>query len=132
MVGGARSAGGATVGGFTLIELMVALTIVALLLSIVVPKYFGGINRAEEAVLRENLYLMRDALDKYYTDKGRYPAELDDLVAQKYLRSVPADPIARSASWTLVPPADPQLGAVFDVKSAAKGAGQDGRPYEQW
>jgi len=118
--------------GFTLIELMVALTIVALLLSIVAPKYFGGVSRAEEAVLKENLYLVRDALDKYYSDKGRYPGTLEELVTQKYLRSVPADPMAPGVGWTVVPPTDPQLGGVFDVKSLAKGTGRDGRPYDQW
>jgi general secretion pathway protein G len=118
---------------FTLIELLVALTIVALLLSIVVPRYFGTLNRAEENVLKENLHLMRDALDKHYADTGRYPASLDDLVAKKYLRGVPADPITQSpATWIVVAPADPQQGAVYDVKSGAKGAGRDGKPYEQW
>lgn len=113
--------------GFTLIELLVALTIIALLLSLVVPRFFGGLNRADEAALKENLYLMRDAIDKYFADTGRYPNSLDDLAAKKYLRSVPMDPFTRSqTSWVLIPPADPQLGTVYDVKSGAKG------PYEQW
>ncbi len=118
--------------GFTLIELMVALTIVALLLSIVAPKYFGGVSRAEEAVLKENLYLVRDALDKYYSDKGRYPGALEELVTQKYLRSLPVDPMVSAAAWTVVAPTDPQLGGVFDVKSTAKGVGRNGKPYDQW
>jgi general secretion pathway protein G len=119
--------------GFTLIELLVALTIIALLLSIVVPKYFGGLSRADESVLKEDLYLMRDALDKHYADTGRYPASLDDLVSKKYLRSVPTDPITQSpATWVIVAPADPQMGAVYDVRSGAQGAGRDGKPYEQW
>lgn len=119
--------------GFTLIELLVALTIVALLLSIVLPRYFGSLGRAEESVLKENLHTLRDALDKHYADTGRYPASLDDLVTKKYLRSVPADPITQSpTTWVVVAPADPQQGAVYDVKSGAKGAGRDGRPYEQW
>lgn len=120
-------------GGFTLIELLVALAIVALLLSIVVPRYFGGLTRAEEAVLKENLALMRDALDKHYADTGRYPAALEELVARKYLRSIPPDPVAQSASaWIQVPPADARLGGVFDVRSGAPGNGMDGRPYAQW
>lgn len=119
--------------GFTLIELLVALAIIALLLSLVVPRYFGSLTRAEEAVLKENLALMRDAIDKHYADTGRYPSSLDELAAKKYFRAVPADPITQSpATWILVPPADPQLGAVYDVKSGAKGAGRDGKPYEQW
>ncbi len=119
--------------GFTLIELLVALTIIALLLSIAVPRYFGGLERADEAVLRENLYLMRDAIDKHFADTGRYPSSLDELASKKYLRGVPADPITRSrTTWILVAPADVQQGAVYDVKSGAQGVGRDGKPYEQW
>ncbi len=119
--------------GFTLIELLVALTIVALLLSIVVPRYFGGVNRAEEAVLQENLYLIRDALDKHHADTGRYPESLDQLVTRKYLRGVPADPITRSSqTWIIIAPLDPQEGAVYDVKSGAPGTGRNGKAYEAW
>lgn len=119
--------------GFTLIELLVALAIIALLLSIVVPRYIGSLGRAEEGVLKENLHSLRDAIDKHFADTGRYPAALDDLVTKKYLRSVPTDPITQSATtWVVVAPADPQLGAVYDVKSGAKGTGRDGRPYDQW
>lgn len=119
--------------GFTLIELLVALTIVALLLSLVVPRYVGGVARAEESVLKENLHLMRDAIDRHFADTGRYPSSLDELVTKKYLRNVPSDPITQSpATWVLVAPADPQLGAVYDVKSGAQGAGRDGKPYDQW
>ena len=119
--------------GFTLIELLVALTIVALLLSIVVPRYLGSLSRAEESVLKENLHAMRDAIDRHQTDTGRYPTSLDDLVTKKYLRNLPTDPITQSAAtWLVIAPADPQQGAVYDVKSGAKGAGRDGKPYEQW
>ena len=119
--------------GFTLIELLAALTIVALMMSIVVPRYFGGLARAEESVLRENLYLLRDAIDKHYADIGRYPASLEDLATRKYIRSVPADPMTQSpTTWVVVPPSDPQQGSVYDVRSGAKGVGRDGKPYEQW
>jgi general secretion pathway protein G len=119
--------------GFTLIELLVTLTIIGLLLSIVVPRYFGSLTRADEAALKENLYLMRDAIDKHFADTGRYPASLDELALKKYLRSVPIDPFTQTQStWIIVPPADTQLGAVYDVKSGAKGIARDGRPYEQW
>ena len=119
--------------GFTLIELLVALAVIALLLSIVAPRYFGSVSKTEETVLKENLHLMRDALDKYYSDSGRYPDGLADLVSRRYLRSIPDDPITQSsATWVVLPPSDPQKGAVFDVKSGAKGAGRDGKPYEQW
>lgn len=119
--------------GFTLIELLVALAIIALLLSLAVPRYVGSLARAEEAVLKENLASMRDALDKHFADTGKYPSSLEDLVSKKYLRSVPTDPIAQSqTSWIIVQPADPGLGAVYNVKSGAQGAGRDGMPYEQW
>src|SRR5262245_50582949 len=117
--------------GFTLIELLVALAVIALLLSIVTPRYFGSVSKTEETVLRENLHLMRDALDKYYSDAGRYPDALDELVAKRYLRNIPDDPITRSsATWVVLAPADAK--GVFDVKSGAKGTGRDGKPYEQW
>jgi len=119
--------------GFTLIELLVALTIIALLLSIVTPRYFGAVHRAEENVLRENLHLLRDALDKHHADTGRYPGSLEELAAKRYLRAVPIDPVTQSAAtWVLIAPADPQLGAVYDVRSGAKGAGRDGKPYGEW
>lgn len=119
--------------GFTLIELLVALAIVALLLSIVTPRYFGTINRAEEATLRENLRLLRDALDKHYSDTGRYPESIEQLVDRRYLRSVPIDPLTEGGgAWVLVPPKDPQKSGIFDVKSGAKGIGRDGKPYAEW
>jgi general secretion pathway protein G len=112
--------------GFTLVELMVVLTVIALLLSVVVPDYVGRMKRAEEAVLQENLTVMRDALDKHYADAGKYPGSLEELVAKRYLRSIPSDPFTQSpATWVAVPPADPKKGGVFDVHSAAKG-------YERW
>src|SRR5947209_7464954 len=88
--------------GFTLVELMVVLTVIALLLSVVVPDYIGKMRRAEEAVLQENLALMRDSLDKHYADTGRYPATVEELVATHYLRPIPKDPFPQRAS-TWVP-----------------------------
>jgi general secretion pathway protein G len=112
--------------GFTLVELMVVLTVIALLLAVVVPDYIGRMKRAEEAVLQENLALMRDALDKHYADTGKYPHALEELVSKRYLRSIPKDPFTQaSATWVPVPPADPKKGGVFDIHSAAKG-------YERW
>lgn len=108
--------------GFTLVELMVVLAVIALLLSVVVPDYMGRMRRAEEAVLQENLTLMRDALDKHYADAGKYPSSLEELVAKHYLRSIPKDPFTQSAStWIAVPPQDSRKGNVWDVRSAAKG-----------
>jgi len=112
--------------GFTLVELMVVLTVIALLLSVVVPDYVGRMKRAEETVLQENLAVMRDALDKHYADAGKYPATLEELVSKRYLRSIPRDPFTQKAdTWVAVPPADPKSGGVFDIHSAAKG-------YERW
>ena len=125
--------GSTAIRGFTLIELLVALAIIALLLSIVVPRYFGSLTRADEAALKENLFVMRDAIDKHFADTGRYPASLEELAMKKYIRAVPTDPLTQStASWVVVPPTDTQLGAVYDVRSGAKGTARDGRPYEQW
>lgn len=112
--------------GFTLVELMVVLTVIALLLSVVVPHYVGRVKRAEEAVLKENLVAMRDALDKYYADAGKYPRSLDELVVKRYLRAIPADPFTQSPStWVAVPPDDPKKGGIYDVRSATEG-------YERW
>jgi general secretion pathway protein G len=112
--------------GFTLVELMVVLTVIALLLSVVVPDYVGRMRRAEEAVLKENLVVMRDALDKHYADAGKYPRSLEELVSKRYLRAIPDDPFTQShATWVAVPPSDPQKGGIYDVRSPAKG-------YERW
>ena len=119
--------------GFTLIELLVTLAIIALLLSIAVPRYFGSLQKADEAALHEDLAMMRDALDKRYADKGRYPPSLNDLVTEKYLRKIPPDPVTETAAtWVTVPPSDPELGGVADVRSGAKGVGRNGIPYAQW
>ncbi|HEX5612305.1 MAG TPA: prepilin-type N-terminal cleavage/methylation domain-containing protein [Burkholderiales bacterium] len=123
-----------TQAGFTLIELIVTLSIVALLLSIVVPHYAGRVSRAEEAVLRENLLLMRDALDKHYSDVGKYPEALGDLVSKRYLRSIPSDPFTRRPdTWLVVAPPSPQgASGIFDVRSGSPATGSDGRPYAEW
>jgi len=119
--------------GFTLIELLVVMTIIALLLTIAVPRYFGSVDRAKESVLRENLATLRESLDKYYGDTGKYPATLEALVEQRYLRSIPVDPITDSAkTWVAIPPADPQKGGVFDVKSGARDQARDGTSYSDW
>lgn len=108
--------------GFTLVELMVVMTIIALLISVVVPDYIGKMRRAEEAVLQQNLTLMRESLDKHYADTGRYPGSLDELVVKHYLRAIPKDPFTQSAAtWVAVPPQDNRKGNVWDVKSGAKG-----------
>ena len=119
--------------GFTLIELLVAMTIVALLLSIVVPRYFHSVTKAEETVLKQDLTLMREALDKYHADTGSYPDTLDDLINKKYLRKIPVDPVTQSATtWILIPPSNTEKGAIFDIKSGAPGNAGDGTAYGEW
>jgi general secretion pathway protein G len=120
-------------GGFTLIELLVVLAVIALLLTIAVPRYFHSVDRSKEAVLKQDLATMRDAIDKYYGDTGKYPDSLEDLVTKKYLRSIPIDPITSSATtWSSVPPEDTSKGGVYDVRSGADGNGQDGTAYNSW
>jgi general secretion pathway protein G len=119
--------------GFTLIELLVVLAIIATLLTIAVPRYYSSLDRSKEAVLKENLYQMRDAIGKYYADKGKYPETLEALATDKYLRKVPLDPITESATtWQVVAPEDPQKGGVFDVKSGAQGKALDGTEFSMW
>lgn len=116
--------------GFTLIEMLVAMAILALLLSIVVPRYFDSLDRSKDAVLMENLKTTRDVIDKFYGDNGRYPDSLAELVDKRYLRTLPADPITQSnRTWIIVPPEAPVRGQVYDIHSGAKGYTKDGRPY---
>jgi general secretion pathway protein G len=118
---------------FTLIELMVVLAIIATLLMLAVPRYYSSVDKSKEAVLKENLYQMRDAIGKYYADKGKYPESFEALAAEKYLRRVPLDPVTESATtWIAVPPEDPQKGGVVDVKSGAEGKATDGTAYGDW
>lgn len=120
--------------GFTLIELLVVMSVIATLLTIAVPRYFQHLDRAREASLRESLAVMRDALDKYRGDTGRYPESLDELVTKRYLRRVPPDPITESTeTWVLVPPPDePGQRKVWDIHSGAEGQGLNGSDYSTW
>lgn len=119
--------------GFTLIELLVVLAIVATLLSLAAPRYFTSVDQTKETVLKQNLAGLRDALDKYYADRGRYPDTLEDLVRQRYLRGIPVDPITgRNDTWVAVPPTDAREGGVWDVKSGAPGKARDGTLYAEW
>lgn len=120
--------------GFTLIELLVVMAIIAILLTLAVPRYFVHVDRAREAALRQDLAVMRDAIDKYYGDRGRYPATLDELVSARYLRGIPKDPITDlDTTWKIVPPPDPTAkGEVYDVHSGAPGQGSDGQDYARW
>ena len=120
-------------GGFTLIELLVVFAIIALLVTIVAPRYFNSVEKSKEVVLKQDLATMRDALDKYYGDTGKYPDSLETLVSKSYLRKLPVDPMTDSATtWAVVPPEDIEKGGVFDVRSGAPGNGRDGTPYSGW
>ena len=124
--------------GFTLIELMVVLSIIIILASMGLAQYRNSIVRANEAVLKEDLFRMRDAIDQYYADKGQYPTSLDSLASEGYLRKMPDDPFTRSpSSWQAVPaepdPNNPSASAgVFDVKSGSDATALDGTKYADW
>lgn len=119
--------------GFSLIELLVVMVLISLLLSIAVPAYFGHVERAKEAVLRQDLALMRDAIDKYVGDAGRYPDTLEELVTRRYLRRIPVDPLTeRTDTWQLVAPGTREGGKVFDIRSGASGKARDGSEYGSW
>jgi len=119
--------------GFTLIELLVVMAIIATLMTIAVPRYFASLEQSRETTLRQSLAVMREALDHFYGDTGRYPESLDELVGQRYLRSLPVDPLTeRNDLWVTLPPPDGVAGAVADVKSGASGRARDGSEYAQW
>lgn len=119
--------------GFTLIELLVVMAIIATLLTIAVPRYFGSVQRSREAVLMQDLATLRESIDKFYGDTGKYPQTLAVLVEKHYLRSIPVDPIARTADkWVVVNADDPEDNGIKDVKSGADGIGENGVPYAAW
>lgn len=119
--------------GFTLIELLVVLAVIATLLSIAVPHYFNSLQNSKETALRQSLAVVRDAIDHHQGDLGRYPDSLEDLVARRYLRSVPTDPVTgRADSWIFVPATEADMGRLRDIKSGAPGNARDGTAYESW
>lgn len=118
--------------GFTLVELLVVLAIIALLLTIATPRYFHNLERAKETALKEDLSTIRESIDKFYGDQNTYPDSLEELVEKKYIRKVPIDPITKQFdSWLLIEAAPPLTG-VEDIKSGAQGAAEDGSLYENW
>ena len=104
--------------GFTLIEMLVVMTLIAMLLTLAVPRYFSALDNGRLNVQRQNVATIRDAIDKFFGDRGIYPATLDELVAKRYLRQVPIDPVSESANWVVIAPPDASLGAVYDVQPA--------------
>ncbi len=122
--------------GFSLLELMIAMFIMIILLSVALPTYQRSVQHARETVLKENLWQMRRAIDQYAADKGKYPLTLDDLVNKEYLREMPVDPISEKAEWQEVQEEDtnsPDGGQVLkNVKSRAEGEDGDGKRYEDY
>lgn len=136
----AHRARGRTVAtrGFTLIELLIVVSLIMILASIGLAGYRNSVTSAKEAVLKEDLFRMRDAIDQYYADRSEYPASLDDLVSNKYLREIPVDPFTRSrTTWqTILAEPDPNnptatIG-IYDVKSGSEDTALDGTQYAEW
>ena len=124
--------------GFTLVELLVVLSLLSILAAMAVVQYKNSVRLGQEAVLKRDLFAMRDAIDQYYADKNKYPASLDSLVSDGYLRKIPEDPMTRTADTWLTVPAEPDPGnpsaepGIYDVKSGAQGQGLDGSNYADW
>lgn len=119
-------------GGFTLIELLIVVSIIGILVTIAQPSWLFATRKAREAVLRENLFAVRESIDQYHADRSLYPWTLADLVERGYLRRIPEDPVTRrSDTWVTVPPPEGE-GKVYDIRSGAAGAGLDNVPYSEW
>ena len=124
--------------GFTIIELMVVMALIVTLSTIAVVQYRHSVVYSKEAVLKEDLFRMKEAIDQYYADKNQYPATLEELVSSGYLRTIPNDPLTNSASTWETDPAEPDpnnpisVGGVYSVKSGSDGTAMDGTKYSDW
>ena len=127
-----------TCRGFTLIELLIVIALISILASMGVVQYRNSVLNSKEAVLHTDLFRMRDAIDQYYADKAKYPASLDTLVSEGYMRAIPVDPITKSSDTWQTVPAEPEPGntstdpGIYNVKSGASGTGLDGTAYSDW
>jgi len=128
-----RRAGRTATHGFTLIELLIVMAIIGTLLSIAVPRYFRSLQHARETVLKQDLWILREAIDKYYADLNQYPEKLPDLVDKHYVRSMPVDPFTRLAdTWTVVASDDPDHPGIRDIQSGAPDIASNGTPVASW
>jgi general secretion pathway protein G len=129
---GSRRASGFAVG-FTLIELLVVMSIIGVLLTLAVPRYFRTVQRSKETVLRHDLSVVRESIDKFYGDLGQYPEALGALVDKRYIRNVPVDPFTKSAeTWLLVASEDPDHPGLRDIHSGSPDIASDGSPFVSW
>ncbi len=119
--------------GFTFIELLAVMAIIATLLSIAYPRYFNSLDRAKEAVLKQDLGILRDAIDQFYSDTGNYPLNLEELVERSYLRSIPIDPLTESnETWIKIGPPNEGDEGVYDIRTGYSGKAKDGTFYQEW
>ena len=131
-------AGFRSASGFTLIELMIVIALISVLAGMGVVQYKNGVQHTAESVLRTDLFRMRDAIDQYYADKNKYPASLESLVEDKYMRAVPVDPFTKSAETWQTTMSEPEPGnpsaepGVYDVKSGSEAVALDGSRYADW
>ena len=125
-------------GGFTLVELLIVISLISILAAMGLVQYRNSVTAAREATLKTNLFRMRDAIDQYYADKGKYPSSLDSLVSDGYMRKIPVDPFTQSADTWVTEPAEPDPNnpsaepGVYNIKSGAQGTALDGSSYSEW
>ena len=123
--------------GWTLVEMLIVISLVVIMAGIATISYSTAVTRSREAVLKEDLFRMRDAIDQYFADRSEYPVSLDTLVSEQYLRSIPDDPFtASNTTWQTImaeyDPSNPLSQGIYDVRSGAGGLGIDGSPYAEW